>query len=132
MSLLGDGTPAGHRVLSPGFDRKFIVSKQAPLLDKLRAKYGKDRVPTTMTADDDLESADDAADAAVGGALAAALAECEGLIVQVAEAGVRRRESAASRFGELRGFFAAAVWPSWPTASTIPEARPATCWRPAT
>ena len=53
LALLGTGGPHGHRVLNPGFDRDLIKSRNAELLERLRAKYGRDRVPTTMGDDED-------------------------------------------------------------------------------
>jgi len=41
VSLLGDGNPRNHRVFCPGFDRKFIESKNAGLLEKLRRSSGR-------------------------------------------------------------------------------------------
>jgi hypothetical protein len=87
LSLLGEGNPHGHRVFSPGFDRKLIESKNADLLEKLRAKFGKDRIPTTMSDDDDAPS-EISSDATHG--LAGMLREFDSILVSVAEAGVRR------------------------------------------
>ncbi len=50
LSVLSDGTPQGHRVLNPAFDLALITSKQSALLDRLRARFGRDRISTTMTA----------------------------------------------------------------------------------
>ena len=53
LSLLSAGTPQGHHVLNPGFDLDLITSRHSTLLDKLRKKYGRDRVTTIMTDDGD-------------------------------------------------------------------------------
>ncbi len=98
LSLLGEGNPKGHRVFSPGFDRKLIESKNAALLEKLRAKYGKDRIPTTMGEDDD--SPDGTVGAEETGGLVGLLREYESILEQVAEGGVRRG-SDGNRVGEL-------------------------------
>lgn len=102
LSLLGTGTPnGGHRVLCPGFDRALIASRNAALLERLRAKYGRDRVATTL-GDDDAGGAD-AADAP--GPLGARLREWEALLLAAAEAGVRRGAPAADRRADLCAYF---------------------------
>jgi len=90
LSLLGEGNPRHHRVFCPGFDRKFIESKNAGLLEKLRAKFGKDRIPTTMNDDDDAPGEVGTEEAS---GLAGLLREYESILVGVAEAGVRRGTS---------------------------------------
>jgi hypothetical protein len=80
-----------------------IESKNAGLLEKLRAKYGKDRIPTTLGDEDDAPSGDGMADETSG--LIAFLREYEALLVRTAEAGVRRGSGgprAAEVFGLLR------------------------------
>ncbi len=102
LSLLGDGNLRNHRVFCPGFDRKFIESKNEGLLEKLRTKFGKDRIPTTMGDEDD-PPAVDGADADRG--LVGLLREYEALLVSAAEAGVRRGsqgDHAAEVFALLR------------------------------
>lgn len=95
LALHGAGTPAGHVILNPGFDQDLVVSKHSTLLDKLRAKYGRDRIATTMTADDEADEAESAALlAGAPPALGARLAEAEGLLVQLAESGLRRLNDA--------------------------------------
>jgi hypothetical protein len=103
VSLLGEGNPHGHRVFCPGFDRGRIGSKNSALLERLRAKYGKDRVPTTPGEDDDPPAADPGGGGE--GVLPGLLREYEGLLVAAAEAGVRRGSGgtrAAEVFGRLR------------------------------
>lgn len=103
LALLGDGTPnGGHRVLCPGFDRGRIVSRNAALLDRLRKKYGRDRVPTTLGGEDDAPDAD-GPDAP--GAVGDRLREWEALLLGVAEAGTRRKMIGGERRAELLGFF---------------------------
>jgi hypothetical protein len=101
LSLLGAGTPnGGHRVLCPGFDRGLIASRNAALLERLRKKYGRDRVATTLGDD---EGGADAPEAP--GPLGDRLREWEGLLVAAAEAGVRRYAPDAGRRAELLGYF---------------------------
>lgn len=91
LALHSAGTPAGHTVLNPGFDQDLIVSKHSTLLDKLRAKYGRDRLATTMSTDEEADESESAA--LLGGAppaLGARLAETEGVLLDLAESGVRR------------------------------------------
>lgn len=102
VSLLGTGNPHGHRVFCPGFDRGRIESKNSALLDKLRAKYGKDRVPTTLGNEDDPPAGEGTGGE---GVVPAQLREYEGVLVAAAEAGVRRGAvggRSAEVFGRLR------------------------------
>ncbi|HYH67068.1 MAG TPA: hypothetical protein VD866_20400 [Urbifossiella sp.] len=102
LALLGAGTPnGGHRVLCPGFDRGRIVSRNAALLERLRAKFGRDRVPTTLGGDDDAPEAGPDAPGAVGDRLR----EWEAVLLGVAEAGTRRGATGGERRTELLGFF---------------------------
>jgi hypothetical protein len=104
LSLLGAGNPNGHKVFAPGFDRALIASKQSALLEQLRKKYGRDRVPTTMTADDESEVVEDDAPT-LQGPLGTRLRDVEGTLLKIAEAGVRRGEAFVPRLRELRDFF---------------------------
>ena len=96
--LVGDGLSfeplsllcQDERVLNPAFDQALIASKHSDLLDKLRAKYGRDRVPTTMTADDEDEAEGAGPSAQLPPGLRARLSEAEGLLLQLAESGMRR------------------------------------------
>lgn len=92
LSLLSAGTPQGHCILNPAFDRDLITSRQAGLLDQLRKKYGRDRVSTAMTADDETDPESDEA----GGldrlppGLRAPLSETQAELLRIAETGLRR------------------------------------------
>ncbi len=92
LSFLGTGTPQGHRVLNPGFDRGLIVSKHSTLLEKLRQKYGRDRVATTLTADDDWDESAETLGLPefIPAGLRTGLSEAESLLLRVAESGSRR------------------------------------------
>jgi hypothetical protein len=87
LSLLGSGNPRNHRVFCPGFDRELIESRNAALLEKLRAKYGKDRIPTTMGDED--EAAESGPVGEDAGGLGGRLREYEALLLAAAESGVR-------------------------------------------
>jgi hypothetical protein len=98
LTLLGQGGPHGQRVLNPGFDRPLIASKQSTLLDKLRAKYGRDRIPTTMADDDgDADNDTTAMQANLPPGIQTRLSEVEGLLLQRAEAGMRRLNEATHK-----------------------------------
>jgi hypothetical protein len=106
LSLFSAGTPGGHRVLNPAFDRALITSRQSALLARLREKYGRDRLATVMTADDEVDVGGDGpglADAAPAG-IRARLAEAERLLLRLAEAGAGRlAEPTRERLGGLAG-----------------------------
>lgn len=57
LVLLSDGTPNGDRLLNPGFDQRRIEVKQATLLERLRAKFGRGQISSTIAVDDDQTSA---------------------------------------------------------------------------
>lgn len=101
LSLLGEGTPHGHRVLNPGFDQQLLQSRQSTLLEKLRKKYGRDRIATVMTSDED----DDSVTGLVEGVplgIQSRLSEAEGFLLEQAETGLRRGGDAVrARFREL-------------------------------
>jgi hypothetical protein len=104
LSLLSAGTPQGHRVLNPGFDREYIRSRQSSLLERLRQKYGRDRIATTMTDDEAWDEATDALglleNAPVG--LRNRLTELEGMLLRAAESGLRRLDDEArARLGQM-------------------------------
>jgi hypothetical protein len=92
LALLSRGTPQGHRVLNPAFDRALITSPHSAMLDKLRQKYGRDRIPTTMTSDDDGIEAEEGSATLAGlpPVLQARLGEAENLLLRFAESGMRR------------------------------------------
>jgi hypothetical protein len=90
LSLLSSGTSKGDTILNPGFDRHLLISKQASLLEKLRAKYGKDRIPTTIS-DEDGESLEElSADDESNGMIPKKLRDFEHLLVMLAEGGTQR------------------------------------------
>jgi hypothetical protein len=92
LSILSQGTLQGDRVLNPAFDRERITSRHSALLERLRKKYGRDRVATAMTADDegDTDSFDSASVESLPPGMRTRLAEVERLLLQVAEAGIGR------------------------------------------
>jgi hypothetical protein len=102
LSVLSAGTPQGHHVLNPSFDRALITSRHSALLERLRQKYGRDKITTAMTADD--ESAAD--DGELGSlesvplGVRARLTEAERVLLQIAEAGLGRLQDATR--GRLR------------------------------
>lgn len=98
LTLLGKGGPHGHCVLNPGFDRDLIASKQSALLAKLREKYGRDRIPTTITdGEGDADSDPTATLASLPPTMRTRLSEAEGLLLQLAESGMRRLNEATQK-----------------------------------
>jgi hypothetical protein len=96
LALFSKGTPQGHRVLNPAFDRGLITPRHSTLLERLREKYGRDRITTVLSADDGGDGDDpgpDMQEAAPPG-LRARLAEAERWLLQVAEAGLGRLDEA--------------------------------------
>jgi hypothetical protein len=91
LSLLSQGTPQGHCVLNPAFDLRLIASRQSTLLEQLRKKYGRDRIATTLTAEDDevIEPAFHQAED-VPASIQVRLSEAEQLLLRVAESGLGR------------------------------------------
>jgi hypothetical protein len=96
LSVLSRGTPQGHRVLNPAFDRGLITSRQSDLLARLRAKYGRDRIATAMTTDGepDMDNRDPGITEGLPPGLRARLGEVERVLWQVAEAGLGRLQDA--------------------------------------
>lgn len=92
LSLLSQGTRNKDCILNPAFDRARIVSKQSNLLARLRKKYGRDRIPTTMTADEDLsdESESTGFGELLPDGLQRLLSEIESLLMRLSESGVGR------------------------------------------
>jgi len=76
-------------VLSPAFDLRLIESKQSGLLDRLRKKFGYDRIATTLTADDEWDAGMQTAAVQQGVPLFIrnAIIETEAIILQIAEHG---------------------------------------------
>ncbi len=102
LSLLSRGGPHGQRVLNPAFDRGLIASRQSGLLEQLRQKYGRDRIATVLSADD--EDGDEEAGGLEGApaGIQARLAEAVRELLRVAESGVGRMdESFRERFRRL-------------------------------
>ena len=102
LSLLSRGGPHGQRVLNPAFDRGLIASRQSDLLERLRQKYGRDRIATVLSADD--EDGDEEAGGLEGApaGIQARLAEAARELLRVAESGVGRMdESFRERFSRL-------------------------------
>ncbi len=87
LSLLCAGTD--HPVLNPAFDRALIVSRQSTLLDKLRQKYGRDRIPTTMLDDEEGGEENIGALDRLSPGLRGRLVELEAMLLQAAESGLR-------------------------------------------
>ena len=53
VALWSAGTPRGDNVLNPAFDVRRIQSKHSTLLKRLREKYGRNLLKTTMQSSDD-------------------------------------------------------------------------------
>lgn len=88
LALLSDGTPRGDRLLNPGFDQQRIEVKQLSLLERLRAKFGRGKVATTIAVDDDETLALD--DASFPPAIERRLADLEGRLLRLAETGIHQ------------------------------------------
>ncbi len=103
LALLGRGTPSGQGVLNPGFDRGLITSRHSSLLERLRKKFGRDRIPTALTADDEWqEEAGGLGLERLPPGLRTSLGEVDALLLRLAEAGLRRvDEGAFQRLGQL-------------------------------
>ncbi len=104
ISMLSPGTRTGDTVLNPSFDHTLIDSKQSALLLRLRQKFGKDKIATSMTGDDDWEELQNFFDINqnVPPHIINAISETEGILLQVAESGTQRlNEKTSKRFKEL-------------------------------
>ncbi|HWG47347.1 MAG TPA: hypothetical protein VN688_31580 [Gemmataceae bacterium] len=104
LALFSQGTPNGHKVLNPAFDRNLIVSRQSALLARLRQKYGRDRIATVMTADEewDADHPETRFREGVCPGLRTRLGEVERTLLQIAEAGLGRlNETTRQRLGRL-------------------------------
>jgi hypothetical protein len=53
VALWSEGTPRGDVVLNPSFDLGRIQSRHSALLERLRAKYGRNMLNAAMQADED-------------------------------------------------------------------------------
>jgi len=94
LSLLSDGISQNDFVLNPAFDLARITPRQSSLLARLRKKYGRNRIATTMLADGE---SDDAGSEVIGNlpqGLERRLSEVEQFLLELTESGTRR-------FGEL-------------------------------
>ena len=99
LTLLSAGTPRGDLVLNPGFDRDRMRSRQSSLLQRLREKYGRDRLHAVVALEDDDTSVDApmaSLDAFPVG-LRLPLAELEATLLHEAEAGTRRADEVADK-----------------------------------
>ncbi len=104
LALFSQGTPQGHSVLNPAFDRGLIVSRQSTLLARLRQKYGRDRIATVMTADEewDADNPETLLRDGVCPGIRTRLGEVERTLLQIAEAGLGRlNETTGQRLGRL-------------------------------
>jgi hypothetical protein len=92
LALWCAATPKGDHVLNPAFDAALIVSRQSGLLERLRQKYGRDRIATTLSEEEEGEMA--APSAGLPAGLETRLAEVESALLRLAEAGCRRIDEA--------------------------------------
>jgi len=93
ISLLSKGTRSGDTVLNPYFDQKLIEIAQTGLLDRLRAKFGRQpRIQTTLSDDENWDQSHNYFDINKQAPphLIAALSETENLLLQLAESGTKR------------------------------------------
>jgi len=104
ISMLSPGTRTGDTVLNPSFDHTLIEAKQSALLLRLRQKFGREIIATSMTGDEDLDELQNYFDINqnVPSHLINAISETEGILLQVAESGTQRlNEKTTKRFKEL-------------------------------
>jgi hypothetical protein len=92
LSLLSQGTPSSQRVFNPAFDRRLLETRHSGLLERLRQKYGRDRIATIMTTDDegDADAEEPGFSEGIPPGIQARLCEVERLLLQIAEAGLGR------------------------------------------
>lgn len=88
LTLLSRGTSRGDQVLCPAFDWSRIQSTQSSLLERLRAKFGRDRIATTIMEEED--SDDVPYRESLPPNLERPLAEVESLLLRIAESGTAR------------------------------------------
>lgn len=93
LALWSAGSSGEGAILNPAFDLPRIKSRQSSLLDKLRKKFGRDRIVTTMTPDEDEEDQPGIAYAGGPPGLTRALAEVENWLLRLAESGLGRRDA---------------------------------------
>jgi hypothetical protein len=94
LSLLSDGTPQNDFVLNPAFDLARITPRQSSLLARLRKKYGRNRIATTMMADGESDEVAQEVTGNLPRGLELRLSEVEQFLLELTESGTRR-------FGEL-------------------------------
>lgn len=91
VSLLSDGTPQKSFVLNPAFDLDRITQQQSGLLERLRAKFGRNRISTTMLADGDFDDSEELETAVtLPTGLERRLSEIESYLLELSESGTRR------------------------------------------
>ena len=86
LAILSDGTPKGDRLLNPGFDQERIEVRQATLLERLRAKFGRGKIESTIAIDDDEAIVLD--EVQLPPAIERRLSELEGRLLRLAETGL--------------------------------------------
>lgn len=100
LSLLSSGTPQGDRVLNPGFDRQRLTTRQESLLERLRQKYGRNRIQSRIAMDDEMPVTENHGHLPAG--VERRLSELEGRLMRLAEAGIHRLdEHQKTQFAEL-------------------------------
>ncbi|MFN8554499.1 MAG: hypothetical protein U0103_23770 [Candidatus Obscuribacterales bacterium] len=105
ISLLSQGTRSGDMVLNPYFDQRLIEIAQTGLLERLRAKFGRQpRIQTTLTDDENWDQVHNYFDINKQAPphLIATLSETENLLLQLAESGTKRlNENLTERIQKL-------------------------------
>ncbi|RTL43700.1 MAG: hypothetical protein EKK48_08115 [Candidatus Melainabacteria bacterium] len=105
ISLLSQGSRSDDTVLNPYFDQQLIEIAQTGLLDRLRAKFGRQpRIQTTLSDDESWDHVQNYFDINEQSPphLIAALSETENLLLQLAESGTKRlNENLAERIQRL-------------------------------
>ncbi len=88
LTLLSRGTSRGDQVLCPAFDWSRIQSTHSSLLERLRAKFGRDRIVTTTAEEDGSDEVPFRESLPPN--LERPLAEVESLLHRIAESGTAR------------------------------------------
>ena len=93
-------------MLNPYFDQSLIVSKQFGLLERLRAKYGRNRIDTKLTTDDEWQESfiNHSSSDMLPPTIKTLLREIGSLLEQIAESGQLRfgQSHIKERFAELQ------------------------------
>ncbi|MGF1580801.1 MAG: hypothetical protein ACFCD0_15675 [Gemmataceae bacterium] len=97
LSLLSSGIPKGDRVLNPAFDKDLIKTRNTKLLEHLRKKYGRDKIATTMTAEDLISETAASYSELYPKGIQTRLAEVERTLLRLAESGVNRLQDESQR-----------------------------------